>query len=485
MNVGGGDPGVQKIVERLDSWLEAALVDVEKEKRRARDGRDRAAEAYLKLIEDVVGKIRADFEALRANATAPVADRLRWLSAIGGHVPVVLLLLQELEGALAPRFTPLVAAFERLLEKLVPGESVVVRPFRMLNYELGYYESWQFQEFQERHRFPILFLKIPTGFLDTPRNHILVGHELGHAVATVHREQVVRYERERARAVDAGTPAPPEPAPLLPSPAIENAKVLEIALLRWAEGGMEPVPLDGNGLPVTDDVQFLSTVLEVAKDVREVVQDWAEELFADAVGTCLFGPAFVFAFVEVVVPLAPLDRASTDHPANATRLVSMKALLEDAELQQSAALPVALQELVASIMVQADAALASVPGPRTSRSEAALLALANAVIRDLEPEIRAQAKERCRTLLYTGERLSRDLEAYRERFAVVGVPPIGDKTDALSLATIFNVGQVVALQDLDRLQPVDDSRAEKEQRVDDLLLKAIELAEFQLRWGEV
>ena len=52
---------------------------------------------------------------------------------------------------------------------------------------------------------------------------------------------------------------------------------------------------------------------------------------------------------------------------------------------------------------------------------------------------------------------------------------------AATIVTILNVGEVVTLEDLDQFQ-FGVGRAGKEQQLDALLLKAIELAEFQRAW---
>jgi hypothetical protein len=273
---------------------------------------------------------------------------------------------------------------------------------------------------------------------------------------------------------------------MLPAPTVPPQRIVEIALAKWGESGLPlpKLPKGGEESPPDAELtQFISTFAFTLDQAQKFRDDWIEELFADAVGVCLFGPAFVFAFIEVLVPLGPLERASS-HPPSATRLVSMKSLLEDPVLGQAAVVAGPSREVLDAAMGHAAEAMKQVPGQRAAKSESMLLGLVHELVEGVAADVRRAAIKRCRTVLYTGHDLARDLARFREPLVKLGVPPIGDASSPATLASIFNVGQTVAFEDLDTLYR-GETRSEQERRLDDLMLKAIELGEYQVRWQEV
>ncbi len=117
-----------------------------------------------------------------------------------------------------------------------------------------------------------------------------------------------------------------------------------------------------------------------------------------------------------------------------------------------------------------------------SQAERLIFSLTHELVLSSIAQVRDVALKHCASLLYKPEQFSSDLADYVEDFATLGVPPLGSPpTRQVSLATIFNVGQVVAMEHLDRFYP-GETLVRKWQRLDDLILKAIELAEVQFAW---
>jgi hypothetical protein len=86
-------------------------------------------------------------------------------------------------------------------------------------------------------------------------------------------------------------------------------------------------------------------------------------------------------------------------------------------------------------------------------------------------------------LLYTATHFEADLR-HVDDLVKLGVPPLpGPAGEHVSLATIFNVSQIVSLDRMAEFR-ADAAPADKERSLDDLILKAVELSEVQITWRE-
>lgn len=478
------DVALSAVIERLRGWFDALEADLAAAKTSYVASRDRAAYAYATLLEALLAEHRSAFARYADESTAPFSQRLRWLQHLGGELKVFVTRLERLDGAMPPRSSPLVSAFVRLLNRLAPDVSAVFTPFRQLNYELSAVPSEDFVDYEisaTQHRFPSLFVRIPTGFLDSPRNHILVAHELGHAVAAVRQEQVDWHAREAARAAREGSDTPPTVEPLYPLPSPPRDRVEDIVNSAWSESGLS-VPAPGS----TREPDYLADVLAIQLQVQSMVSRWLEELFADSVATYLFGPAFVFAFFEVLLPLDPLELASEHHPPTAARILNMRATLDSTPLAGMVdRLPAGLAGKLGAMVNASRLALPEVPGDGLSQSIRKLYLLVNDLVSSSEEQVRSAAAAASAGLVYTPEMFQRDRDTYVDDFVHRLVPPLtSPPTAPATLATIFNVGQLVAFEHMSeflRGEPLPT----KWQELDRLLLKAIELAEVQAAWNEV
>ncbi len=59
---------------------------------------------------------------------------------------------------------------------------------------------------------------------------------------------------------------------------------------------------------------------QIAVVANNTVTTWLEELGSDAVGFALFGPAFFFAWIHLVVSIQLIENASPSHPPNSLRI---------------------------------------------------------------------------------------------------------------------------------------------------------------------
>jgi len=482
---------VDGAISRLGLWLDSLEAEFTSAIVAHRERQDLGAVNYLRLMQDILGRYRRGFERYRAQAAAPSDQRLRWLQQVGSGLAELEHLFGKISVPLAPTLTPLSAAFTRLLENLVPGRPPTFRPVRDFNYEIEEFHSDDFVDLLlagvSAHQWPMLFITLPTGLLDSPRAHVLVGHEIGHAVAAVHRERVVLNESERDEANAAGEPLPPEVAPLLPVPAPPRTELLEIAKERWKEAGL-PTPTSQPGVPSKPSVGgalILEVLAEVGADASELAQAWLEELFSDAIATALFGPAFLVSMLDVLLTTGSMERGTYSHPPLAARLQCVGRTLQHTDLGFNASVfPPRLRERFETAMAEADAVL-KVPlrvTPSTRPSDTRLFSVVRDLVLGRVDDVVTIAVERAKECdaLYTATRFTQDLATYMAEFVQAGVPPID--RDA-TMATVFNVGQVLCSDYLNSFCPGVDDR-DKERRVDDLLLKAIEVNEIFAMWQE-
>ena len=485
------------VIERLGAWFIVLQEELAAATNRVVADGDRASVRYLQVLEAVLVEHRAAFDVYCNQSQAPERLRLQWLQTVGAGLALVDSTLGRIDGSLPPNSTPLVAAFSRLLGQLLKDQSAVFLPERFFNYEIVQFHAEQFEpalgDRVSKYEWPLMLIRLPTGILESPRNHILVGHELGHAIAAVDRAEIKRCDRELKIAQRNNLPLPPLHAPLLPRPAptMQQLRDITIAMLRTDFPGVKVPSLKRRKQKVGgEDFIFLQQFASAARFLKIVVESWLEELFADAIGVCLFGPAYVLTFIDVLFPTGAPERASQDHPPIATRVLQMDALLRRKELGgMYQALPVPLTARIKPIVKIAKAASLEIPGAGWTEHERALFLLAQRTIASSVNEVHNIAIRHCReaNVLYTGAQLKVDMERYLLRFVRDGVPPIGDVAVAgggLTLATILNVGQAVALAYLDGFRK-DERRERKERDVDALITKAIELMEFQVAWASV
>lgn len=472
------------VIERLRGWFDALERDLLTSKRVYKASRDKAAESYATLLEAILAEHRSAFQRLAGDGGEPFPDRLRRLQDLGGEFQALVSRLELLDGAMPPRSSPLVAAYVRLLSRLAPDVSAVFAPFRQLNYELLAFLSEHFVDYAidlGRLKFPALFVRIPTGFLDSPRNHILVAHELGHAIAAVQQEKVEATMREAARLRREGGEPPDPVKPLYDQPAFPRDRIEDVVNTAWSESGLR-LPVEGS--PRFSDYQL--DVAKVEKSALTMAALWLEELFADSIATLLFGPAFVFSFFEVLVPLDPLWHASESHPPTAVRILNMRETLDLPPLSGIVdRLPPGMTGKLGEMLEAAKQALPEVPGDGLGQSARKLFSLVDESVRLAVGGARSAAATCVGDLAYTATLFASDRDAFVDDLVWRLVPPLtSPPADPISLATIFNVGQVVALEHIGDFQR-GDTLTDKWKELDKLLLKAIELAEVHSTWGEV
>jgi hypothetical protein len=482
------------MVHRVGVWLHALRAEINADISHVAERDDPAARNLLELVSAILTEFEAAFERYKTPSGGSPAERMVWLQDLGAGLPRLLSLRGYLDGALVPRHVPLARAFSRYLDKLVPTQASVFRRVRFFNYELQEVHEQIAAEILgdkiETRRWPMLFLNLPMGLLDSPRNHALVGHELGHAIVSEHRAKVERFRRLDRIAKRSGGPAPAQVGPWFQVPAPTPAQIAALAEAHYKALSI-PVPkMPAPGAQLTMDALIYGSVYgDIATRVKGTVNRWLEELFADAVGACLFGPALVFAFVDLFLPSQHLESPGTDHPPNAVRLAWLRTLLDRSELadgdgadKMSQALPPSLLARLDAVVREATDAMARFPGHVPDPVTASVYRLALDLVEPERDKILDLAVKRCEGSIYKSDALRRDLKQHLERLVKLGVPPI-EPGGGASLATILNVGHVAVLDHLDEFT-IGSTRPEKEKNIDELLLKAVELSVVQRQWED-
>lgn len=475
---------VDTTILRVGAWLSSFEEELRSARKRHGDLGENGAVAFVHLLDCVLSKYRNAYDRFRTQHAAPPSQRLQWLQQVGAGLAQLENLFGRLAVPVAPTLTPLLEAFTRLLEPLVPGCPPIFRPVRDFNYEIEEVHAGDFVPLLgggvQSHPWPLLFITLPTGLLDSPRSHILVSHEIGHAIAAAHREKVDQRETERRDATAAGTSVPSAIPSLLPRPSPTRKEISRIVRERWKEMGLPPIKPPIPGQQQADVAVLMQLLAQVSGEIDELCEFWLEELFSDAVGTCLFGPAFLVAMLETLLTTGSMERGTSTHPPLAARLLCIGKTLQHTALGfSSQSFPPNLRARFDASMAEAQSTLQA---PSTTASGEVMGTVKDLVLNRID-EIVQVAVDRIQSanVLYTAQQFADDVERFVSRFVKLGVPPIDASA---SLASVFNVGQVLCSDHLHEFCPGLDDDAEKERRIDDLLLKAIELNEVSTRWKE-
>lgn len=308
---------------------------------------------------------------------------------------------------------------------------------------------------------PILRVTIPAKALSVLPQFAIVAHEVGHVV----------YDQLGGSKV-------------IPPPAQADIQAYESALKNEL----------GGASPSQDAVLFFF----------QTFQRWITELFADAVGLCMLGPAFFFALSSFFESLGPSYVLSPTHPpAVLRRKLAFKNLSRNADCQF---LPVFKEHTGADLVEDLNSQLldpavdsATMMTRLTSRGEsrdhsavivhlpALMEKIADSIYATVEAHLQAVKPE----LIYTSKQYDADLGNHISSL-IAAIPPIETGCELnqrmpTEFACILNVGWAVLLTSLDKLAVRQDEPklpyAERAEKLHALLIKAVELSEARRRWS--
>ena len=308
---------------------------------------------------------------------------------------------------------------------------------------------------------PILRVTVPAKALSVLPQFAIVAHEVGHVV----------YDQL------GGSKA-------LPPPPTADIQAYEAALKAEL----------GGAAPSQDAILFFF----------QTSQRWIMELFADAVGLCMLGPAFYFALSSFFESLGPGYVLSRTHPpAVLRRKLAFAKLSRNASCQF---LPVfkkhtnvdLVEDLNSHLLdpaVDSATMMKRLTARGESRDHSAVIVhlpalmekIADSIYATVETHLQAVKPE----LIYTSTQYDADLDQHLASL-IAAVPPIetGKKLKGRApteLSCILNVGWAVLLTSLDKLAVRQDEtklpHAERAEKLHALLIKAVELSEARRRWS--
>lgn len=377
-------------------------------------------------------------------------------------------LLRELDGADADQIPhQIVKPFQRWVDGLGIGNTIFFRADHVANYELARFHldkslynvndpAPSLIDALKAVDWPFMRLTVPSQALGMLPHFAIVGHELGHAIQD------------------------------------------KIAL---PSGKVDSTPFDA-ALAARLKNEGLNRTTETNLKAQSVIASWAQEFKSDAVGLLVAGPAFFFALGGFFEIAGGGYGISPSHPPSVLRrqlvLAGLRAGSPSHSEQFEAATGFRIEEDTNSPHVAHlpdDDTLFSMLKAKYGAEHAAicvaLLTVAKPVGEALFAEAEVVLKRDSAAMVYGPDRLRADLEDHLEPLCAF-IPPIeqrdGTTVEATSLAGNLNVGWAALLTRLDRIKvdvaPNGDPDTPKMEKLHELLLKGVELAEARMTWDE-
>ncbi len=378
-------------------------------------------------------------------------------------------LLQILSGAEAKQIPhQIVRPFQRWVDGLGITNTILFRADHVANYELARFDlDTRFQvdspapslvEALADVTWPFMRVTVPSQALGMLPHFAIVGHELGHAI----QDTIV-----------------------LPAKKVDPARALAALATRLADEGLSLTP--------TIELQF-----------HAVVASWAQEFKSDAVGLLIAGPAFFFAlggFFQItggsygISPSHPpsemrrrfvlerLNAGAPNHGDVFERITGLR-IEEDTNSGHVACLP-SNDDLFAE--------LESEYGVEEAAICVAVLELADELAREIFAEAERVLRADHPGMLYEAGDLEQDLTDHLDALCGL-IPPIearrGNAVVATSLAGNLNVGWAALLTRLQNIgstapAPLPEHGTPRMEKLHELLLKGVELAEARRTWDAI
>lgn len=236
-------------------------------------------------------------------------------------------------------------------------------------------------------------------------------------------------------------------------------------------------------------------LIEKSKLIHDFYTNWKEEIGADILAAFLFGPAFLHAHYELMVPVYGLDQCAISHPPNRGRLriifklltgeysssYDYKGLWEDNGF---------LKERIENIRTICSK---DINPSIAEEDDRGISTLVWDIIEDEVPSLILPLQVPIDGFLYTPQRFRKDVDDYSPYLSldipIVEKVPVDEK---LTIPTILNVGWFIYFKrfdeiDNDKNQTTADTRPEDMpaycRKLNHLLLKSIELNYIKTMWA--
>jgi hypothetical protein len=430
--------------------------------------------AFLGLVESLVKSALRDLDQLRTIASGAAPPQEADLVQESWRANIVLLyavdLLELTHGATVDDLPfPIIPPSERLLREVQPKSCVIFKSSLEYNYEIESITADGFDELLpktvlEEFPWPILVVKIPSMPIADTLTHALLAHEIGH----------VSYGAD--------------------PPSLDLPEIGEESLRQIAESYLAGIGLTEDTLVRTGQLTLENLLrdeihtrirAEIGERISAVVDSWIEELYSDTYGIHLFGPAFFYSYTSFLGSFSEVDYATDDHPPDRLRIQNLITVL-NAGNAFSGALSERGREIKAiwKTLIEAETEDAS-----SDDIDSAVRLTAREIVIGVLDQIRAAADSAV-LKKYDATAYQDDLKEFVARLETIKVPPIErdelkpDMEQGIPLASILNVGWEALLgiyaQTGANMQP--ESRTEDRRKLNERILRAIELAEIRRAW---
>jgi len=429
------------------------------------------------IIRSNLDKIKKDTELYETLTSEELEQKVKRFCKF---LPYLCNLLEYIEGSEVQN-TPaaLIRPLKRLVRHYLLNSEIIFRSYSQLNYS--------FAPLTERLRkvfsgeiFKSLLEGLPEFFavVSFPKVesnyvllHCMVGHEIGHGL----------YQEKNLGEV------------LIPLVTIDKSALDQIAKVI--------IETESQGQDVSGKQQLSETELGESLRVKElltklinkVIGNWVEELAADAFGICIFGPAYFFAFINFVSAIQLLRSSSYTHPSPSIRMKLMWHLLKSDQKDSADSLSFErIFEDKTKDFVQQWVKVASKEGPP-------LHPIYDIVEKSITPiiicHICSKVIEGMNGSEYTIQKYQKNISTLCDLIKNL-IPPNEmvdfkqKKTTSSDVVSILNAGWEVYLSFMDEFSKnfevvYKDNKIECDKKLNELLLKAIELSEIKTRWDEI
>lgn len=270
-----------------------------------------------------------------------------------------------------------------------------------------------------------------------------------------------------------------------------------LALVKVDESKVEKVIDDAiKGLPPdgTPGAALAPSATQIRQGIRralnETILSWLEELGCDALGLCLFGPAYYFAFVHFIVSFQHLDVTSASHPAPRLRLLLMRTMMLEGDPSNRLAFTNAFYTELRRKYDDWDHVISA------QEPDHPVHKIAFAAVKQTLDAIASESMMIAKGagLTFTAAQVAsvKDLRTMLLHL----IPPVeraGSSLDAFTitdLVSILNAAWQVYQTDLADLATKSDlnlkaDAAAVKDRLNDIVLKTLELLEISTRWKEL
>ena len=405
-------------------------------------------------------------------------------------LPYLCNLLEYIEGS-EIQTTPaaLIRPLRRLVKRYLPESDIIFRSYPQLNYSFAPITQ-RLRKVFRGDSFPATFEGLPDFFavVSFPKVesnyvllHCMVGHEIGHGMyQTMDLEDVLK-------------------------PTVKINKVMLDQLTKLiveAESEKEEAP--GKHYPSETEISESLRVKQLlTKLINKVIGNWVEELAADAFAICIFGPSYFFAFINFVATIRLLRSSSHTHPSPSTRIKLIWHLLKsnpkDNTDQQDDTDPLSFEKVFdrrTRGFVQQWVEAACTDGtPLHPIFDIVEKSITSEVIDRICSEVTDKMNGYKHTIQGTIQEYKKSIPILCD--LIKNLIPPNEVVDFPSrtildseVVSILNAGWQVYLFEMDQFAAnlkvkYQDEKRKCDKKLNELLLRAIELNEIKTRWNEI